>query len=77
MKNIILLIFMSVGALFLARALFIALKYKKIELYYGENVSPEWDKEPISFIFIFVVILTTLLIFTYLAFDLLMEVLLG
>ncbi len=60
---------MSVGALLLAKSLYLALKNKKIELYYGESMSPEWDKEPISFILVFVAISIVQLFLTYLAFD--------
>ena len=74
MNDIILFIILSSFAAILAKTLFTGIKSKKIGIYYGEALSSEWAKEPYSFIFTALIITITQLLFTYLAFSKLMNI---
>lgn len=61
-------ILLSMFTVLLGWKLVKALKEKRIETYYGENLSACFDKEPYSYIFYMLVFFVVFLTFTYLAY---------
>jgi hypothetical protein len=60
--NIVLMIFF----LLLARSIYIALRSGEIDMYYGEEFSPNRKTEPVSYYFVLLVIVLVWLWFGYL-----------